>query len=112
MARHTTVRLVDDLDGGGADTTINFALDGALYEIDLSSKHADEFGAALAKYIGAARRAGGRRAGGRRSPSNSASGRTSDSSAVRAWAVEGGIEMSSRGRIPADVQAKYDAAHE
>jgi hypothetical protein len=32
--------LEDDYDGGSADETVSFALDGAEYEIDLSSKNA------------------------------------------------------------------------
>jgi hypothetical protein len=30
---------------------------------------------------------------------------------VRAWAREQGLAVNERGRIPADIQAKYDAAH-
>lgn len=30
---------------------------------------------------------------------------------VRAWARDQGIQISNRGRIPADVLAKYNAAH-
>ena len=40
MARKVQVLLVDDLDGGAADETVSFALDGASYEIDLSSDNA------------------------------------------------------------------------
>jgi len=84
-------------------------LDEVAYEFDLSSQHAGEFGAALAKYIGAVRRTGGRRAGRRRSPSTTASGRASGSSGVRA--VAQGLRTSGRRRILADVRAMYDAEH-
>jgi hypothetical protein len=30
---------------------------------------------------------------------------------IRAWAKRSGIEVSDRGRIPAQVIAKYDASH-
>ena len=40
MARKVQVLLVDDLDGGAADETVSFALDGASYKIDLSSINA------------------------------------------------------------------------
>jgi nucleoid-associated protein Lsr2 len=40
MAQKLTVVLEDDLDGGPADETVRFALDGMAYEIDLSNKHA------------------------------------------------------------------------
>jgi Lsr2 len=37
MARKVVVSLVDDLDGGTADETVGFGLDGKSYEIDFSS---------------------------------------------------------------------------
>ena len=64
MAQRTVIRLVDDLndseivDGGGE--TVNFALDGRRYEIDLTNDHADEMRAALDRYVRAARKVGGR----------------------------------------------------
>ena len=58
MAQKVQVLLVDDLDGGEASETVSFALDGSSYEIDLSGKNAEEMRDALAKYVGAARKAG------------------------------------------------------
>jgi hypothetical protein len=43
MATRTTLTLEDDLDGGPADETMRFALEGAEYEIDLSKKNARAF---------------------------------------------------------------------
>ena len=40
VAKRTVVVLEDDLDGGPADETVTFALDGVSYEIDLSSSNA------------------------------------------------------------------------
>ena len=40
MAQRVQIILEDDYDGGSADETVSFALDGAEYEIDLSSKNA------------------------------------------------------------------------
>jgi hypothetical protein len=34
-----------------------------------------------------------------------------DQSEVRTWAREQGLKVSDRGRIPADVLAKYESAH-
>lgn len=56
MASKTVVELFDDLDGGRADETVRFALDGVEYEIDLSTKHAAELRDMLAVYIGHAHR--------------------------------------------------------
>src|SRR6202035_3784501 len=40
MAKTVIVKLTDDLDGGDADETVHFALDGRTYEIDLSAANA------------------------------------------------------------------------
>ena len=56
MASKTVVELFDDLDGGRADETVRFALDGVEYEIDLSTKHAAKLRDMLAVYIGHAHR--------------------------------------------------------
>ena len=40
MAQKVEVHLEDDLDGGPADDTVTFALDGKDYEIDLSTANA------------------------------------------------------------------------
>jgi len=42
MAQRTQVILIDDIDGGKADETVTFALDGTTYQIDLSTYHAGE----------------------------------------------------------------------
>jgi hypothetical protein len=56
VASKTVVELFDDLDGGRADETVRFALDGVEYEIDLSTKHAAVLRDMLAVYIGHAHR--------------------------------------------------------
>ena len=61
MAQKVTVTLVDDLDGGQADETVEFALDGVSYQIDLSNENASELRDALSSYVSSARRAGGRK---------------------------------------------------
>lgn len=48
-------RLVDDIDGSDAVTTLSFGLDGHSYEIDLSEPHLSAFRTALAPFISAAR---------------------------------------------------------
>ena len=56
MASKTVVELFDDLDGGRADETVRFALDGVEYEIDLSTANAAALRDTLAVYIGHAHR--------------------------------------------------------
>lgn len=62
MASKTVVELFDDMDGGRADETVRFALDGVEYEIDLSTEHAAALRDTLAVYIGHAHRPAARRA--------------------------------------------------
>ena len=44
MAQRVQVLLVDDLDGGVAEETVSFGLDGVSYEIDLSKSNASKQG--------------------------------------------------------------------
>lgn len=111
MAQEVIYMLSDDLDGSDAEETISFALDGSNYEIDLNSKNAAALRKALDKYVAAARRGTTSKVA-RRRPSSGRSARRGDvdPKAVRAWAQEHGIAVSSRGRIPAEVIEQYKAA--
>jgi Lsr2 len=106
MAQKVTVALEDDLEGGAADETVRFGLDGTDYEIDLSTRNANAFRRKLAPFIDHARRTG---RGPRRRPGRSAASRER-SGGIRAWAKEQGIAVSDRGRIPASVVEQYEAA--
>jgi Lsr2 len=106
MVTKVTVALEDDLDGGLAVETVRFSAGGAEYEIDLNKKNAAAFRKKLAPFIEHARRAG---RGPGRWGGRSAAGRER-SAAIRAWAGEQGIAVNARGRIPADVVERYDAA--
>lgn len=117
MAQKVQVVLVDDLDGGTAEETVSFALDGVSYEIDLSAQNAAQLRESLSSWVGHARRVGGRTRSTRRGSGSgsgsggSGGGRTSssESSAIREWAREHGYTVNERGRIPAEVKAAYDA---
>lgn len=111
MAKHTTVTLVDDLDGGEADEQVQFAVDGRTYEIDLSTKNAEKLREGLAPYVSAARRAGGRAAATPSSSNGSSASERAVNRAVREWAVGQGMKISERGRIPSSVLEAYHAAH-
>ncbi len=106
MAQRITVELEDDLDGGTADQTVRFGVDGTEYEIDLSTKNAAAFSRKLAPFIDHARKA---RRGQRRRPGRTAASRDRSGS-IRAWAEQAGIAVSARGRIPASVVEQYQAA--
>ena len=107
MAQKVQVVLVDDLDGGAADETVTFALDGVSYEIDLSTANAAQLREALARWTGLARRTGGRQRPGKRP----AARRGSSTGSVRDWGRENGFAVNDRGRISAELRAAYDAAH-
>jgi Lsr2 len=111
MAKKVTVTLVDDFDGAGAaDETVEFGLDGVTYEIDLSSKNAAKLRGDLKQWVAAGRRVGGRRRG--RSGSGRGRGAIDreQSAAIREWARRNGHNVSTRGRIPADVIDAFHAA--
>jgi hypothetical protein len=111
VAQKTVVTLVDDLDGGEADETVSFGLDGTTYEIDLSSANAGRLRDALATYVGSARRGSGRASGGGGGRGRAARRSSNNSAAIRAWAREQGLNVNERGRIPGDIVTQYDKAH-
>jgi hypothetical protein len=115
MAQKVQTLLIDDLDGGEAESTIRFGLDGADYEIDLSAKHAETLRKALAPYLDAARRASvstTRRPSPSRSARKAASVGGPDPTTVRVWAKSQGIEVKDRGRVPAELMIKFKAANQ
>lgn len=103
MARKTTVMLQDDLVGGTATQTIRFGFQGVEYEIDLNDENASEMSHWLENYISHGRRVGGSR---RVAKSNGYASKV-DPKLVRQWATTQGIEVSSRGRIPSELQERY-----
>jgi nucleoid-associated protein Lsr2 len=105
MAQKIQTLFIDDIDGGEAEGTVRFALDGTDYEIDLSAKHSDELRDSLKTYIAHARKVGG---SGRRGPARKPN--AIDTVAVRAWAREKGLDIKERGRVPASVVARYREA--
>ena len=108
MATQTTVTVTCDLCGGTKDTrTRSISLDGQALEIDLCAKDGRGLDKVAQQFIPHARKV--RRvpsAGGRRTAST-----RQHSASVRDWAKEQGLVVSDRGRIPADVERKYAAAH-
>ena len=111
MAQKVTVTLVDDLDGGTAEDTVEFGIDGVSYEIDLSTSNAAKLRDSLADYVSHARKAGGRRKAAGPARRASSGGRASvdreQNAAIREWARKNGFNVSDRGRIPAEVLDAY-----
>jgi hypothetical protein len=107
VAQRTVITLIDDLDHKEiqADAqTIRFACQGIQYEIDLSEKNAKKFDKALAPFLAAARRVSSQ------APRPKVIAAGVDTTAVRKWAGSNGIDVSARGRIPADVVEQNWAA--
>jgi hypothetical protein len=115
MAQKTIVTLVDDLTGEEAQdiSTVEFSLDGVLYQLDLTDTNRDTLRGALSPYIAAGRKIGGRRRGPRRprpviKNNGRASGYTRETSkAIRAWAKTHGYTVSDRGRISLEVMQAW-----
>lgn len=115
MAQKVQVLLVDDIDGGTADETVTFGLDGVTYEIDLTSDNAAKLRDAFAQWVASARKVSGRSSGrsssGRSTSSSTRSARSNEAQEVREWAKANGYQVSERGRISAEVKKAYDDAH-
>jgi Lsr2 len=112
MAQRFQVLLVCDLHGDETPgvETVTFSLDGSAYEIDVCEQHGTKLRNAFSPYVAAGRRAG--RGGGgsarRRRGQRSAGG--VDPAAVRAWARSHNVKVSERGRISAELLARYAAS--
>ena len=115
MAQKTVVLLEDDLDGGSADETVTFALDGVCYAIDLAAGNAARLRELFAPYVGAGRRVGRENAPLRQPvagkgprPGGRARSDPAQLAGIRAWARARGIQVSDRGRIPAHIVEQYN----
>lgn len=113
MAQRVVTQYVSDLSGeelGSDGQTVIFGWKGRSYEVDLSPAEVQEFSTAIGPYLEAARRLPG---SGRK-----ASGATTGTSqqdrdrtkAIREWAQEHGLKVSSRGRLSAEIVQAYDDA--
>lgn len=106
MAQRVKIDLIDDLDGGAADETVAFQLDGSEYEIDLSTANAAALRSAIEKWSTYARKVGGTGPARRMKRTSLAP----SSQTIRAWAQANGYQLADRGRVPEAIQAAYRAA--
>jgi hypothetical protein len=107
MAQTTIITITDDIDGSNGAETVTFSFDGQAYEIDLAEKNLGTFRKGLQPFIDSGRRV--QRHSAARPPRSKTP--KNNSSDIRAWAAAQGLAVSERGRIPAAVVAKYEAAH-
>src|ERR1700693_4087608 len=102
MAQKVQTLFIDDLDGSEADGTVRFGLDSTDYEIDLNTKHAQDFRDMLSRYLSASRRIG---SAARRRARSGRSARPSglNTTEIREWAKTQGIDVKDRGRVPGEL---------
>ncbi len=113
MAQQTTVRLIDDLDGDDAAESVEFAIDGKHYEIDLSEKNAKMLREGMTPFINGGRqvKATGQSRRHTVTARNTTKVDREQNQAIRDWAIGKGMKIAERGRIPAEVLDAYHAEH-
>ena len=115
MAKAMVEVLVDDLDGSEGVETVRIGWNGEWRELELSKKNVSSLSRALDRYWDVSRPVSrdGRPSGRPRSAparsSRSAKLRR-DPKMIRAWAIDNGISVPARGRIPGDVERQYNDA--
>lgn len=116
MAERIVHQLIDDIDGSeiheGGGESIQFSLRGVEYHIDLSTANVAKLEKALKPFVDKAQKV----RGARRTPQKAAANvrdtvSREHTAAIREWARKKGFEVSSRGRIKADVVKAFEAAH-
>lgn len=109
MAQKVKIILEDDLDGGPADETVRFGLDGGSFEMDLSTENAAKLRDAIRPYVAKARRVQARQQRGSAKTASSSRGqsRNPETAEIRKWAKENGYSVSDRGRIHQEIQDAY-----
>jgi hypothetical protein len=112
MAKQVVVTMVDDYDGESkADETVQFSIDGVAYEMDLSVLNAAKLRGLLEPWANKARKIGkgARPRAAAKVPGKPASDRE-QTVAIRNWAKSNGHNVSSRGRISAEIVEAYHKA--
>jgi len=109
----TNVVFEDDLTGEEVPEdqiqTVEFAVDGVTYEIDLSPTNREKFAKDMEIYIQSARKTGKTRKGRATTAANKVT--DVDAKTIREWAANLGIDIPARGRIPQEVRQQYEQAH-
>lgn len=118
MGQRTQVLLTCDVHDGDAEAvdTVVFTVEGKAFECELCEAHLAEFRESMEIWSSHSRPAGRAGSSGGRAAKSTrgARPRSSDSPStaeVREWARSQGIPVNTRGRVPADLHAAYEAAH-
>jgi nucleoid-associated protein Lsr2 len=116
MAKATVEVLIDDLDGSGGAETITLGWNGDWRELDLSKRNLSTLSRTLDKYwnvgrpVTSDRRAAARRNRPKKASTSRPAKAKRDPKVIRAWATDNGIAVPARGRIPVDVERRYNEA--
>lgn len=102
MATKTITEVLDDMDQTTGAENIKFSVGGVDYEMDLAEKNMAKFAKAVQPFIAVAREV---------APVKKSTGKNPEAALMRAWAVENKLDVPARGRISAEVQEAYRAAH-
>jgi autotransporter translocation and assembly factor TamB len=105
--KQVVTTLVDDLDGGPADGTVRVGLDGVEVELDLSARNEQTLRTSLEPFLQGARRAS--RTVSRGTVAHRPGANRDRNQAIRAWALENGVQLPERGRIAGAVIEAYEA---
>lgn len=105
MARLVRVVHIDDVDGSEGASPVEFSIGSDAYTIDLTEDNEQALREALAPFIEKAEKITRRRGG----ANTRTAPKRSNNTAIREWARENGYDVSSRGRIAADIVEAYEA---
>ena len=112
MAKTVIVKLTDDVDGGDAEETVHFAIDGRSYEIDLNAANAAKLRGALQPFMEKGRATGGSRGGRALRPTSPPAERSlysqlspDEKASFRAWADMATARRISDARVNSWVAA-------
>jgi nucleoid-associated protein Lsr2 len=116
MATKSVEVLVDDLDGSPAAETLRLGWNGEWRELDLSKRNLATLSRALERYWNAGRRVSATTPRSRRASrprtagANRSRRQVRDPKVIRTWAIDNGVAVPARGRIPTSVEQQYNEA--
>lgn len=115
MATKVITETICDITGDPAVDTVEFAVRGTAYKIDLSAEAVADFDAAVAGFIESAEKVGkvvvGPAGTVRRANSPASQSNREYTQAIREWARKAGHTVKDRGRIPASVVTEFEQTH-
>jgi hypothetical protein len=109
MAKTLVEILVDDIDGTEAVESVRLGWNGQWRQLELSERNLAALSKAIDRFWDAGRPVRSEGGGSVRRRST-ASPSDRDPRAIRVWAADNGIAVPSRGRIPREIEERYNAA--